>query len=97
METTQSPRVRPEVILGIFAAAAAILVAVMAVLCLPYYFENDDPEVYVHQSGLNLLPPTEATEAPTEPEETMEPTMTIVGDQISLITPQEDLNTSPTR
>ena len=75
METTQSPRVRPEVILGIFAAAAAILVAVMAVLCLPYYFENDDPEVYVHQSGLNLLPPTEATEAPTEPEETMEPTI----------------------
>ena len=75
METTQSPRVRPEIILGIIAAAAAVLVAVMAVLCLPYYFENDDPEVYVHQNGLNLLPPTEATEAPTEPEETVEPTI----------------------
>ena len=33
METTQSPRVRPEVILGIVAALAAILVAVMAVMC----------------------------------------------------------------
>ena len=75
METTKSPRVRPEIILGIIAAAAAVLVAVMAVLCLPYYFENDDPEVYVHQNGLNLLPPAEETEAPTEPEETVEPTI----------------------
>ena len=75
METTKSQRVRPEIILGIIAAAAAVLVAVMAVLCLPYYFENDDPEVYVHQNGLNLLPPAEETEAPTEPEETVEPTI----------------------
>ena len=75
METTRASRIRPEVVLGIFAGLAAILVAVMAVLCLPYYFENDDPEPHVHQSGQHLLPPTEATEAPTEPEETMEPTI----------------------
>ena len=47
----------------------------MAVLCLPYYFESDDPEPHVHQSGQHLQPPTEVTEAPTEPEETMEPTI----------------------
>lgn len=75
METIQTSRVRPEIILGIFAVAAAVLVAVMAVLCLPYYFENDDPEIHVHQSGQHLEPPTEATEVPTEPEETMEPTI----------------------
>jgi GH25 family lysozyme M1 (1,4-beta-N-acetylmuramidase) len=75
METTRASRIRPEVVLGIFAGLAAILVAVMAVLCLPYYFGNDDPEPHVHQSGQHLLPPTEATEAPTEPEETMEPTI----------------------
>ena len=75
METTSARQVRPEVVLGIIAAAAAVLLAVVAVLCLPYYFESDDPEIHVHQSGQNLLPPTEATEAPTEPEETMEPTI----------------------
>ena len=47
----------------------------MAVLCLPYYFESDDPEPHVHQSGQHLQPSTEATEASTEPEETMEPTI----------------------
>ena len=75
METIQTPRIRPEVVLGIFAVAAAILVAVMAVLCLPYYFENDDPEPHVHQSGQNLLLIPQETEEVTEPEETMEPTI----------------------
>ena len=75
METTHSRRIRPEVVLGIFTVAAAILVAVMAVLCLPYYFENDDPEPHVHQSGQNLIPAPEETEAVTEPEETIEPTI----------------------
>ena len=77
METTFPRRVRPEVILGIIAAVAAILLVVMAVLCLPYYFDAQDPEPHVHQSGQHqaYTEPTETQPPETEPEETTEPTI----------------------
>lgn len=77
METAVSRRIKPEIVLGILALAAAVLLAVMAVLCLPYYFQNDDPEPHVHQSGQNLAytQPEETSPEETEPEETVEPTI----------------------
>ena len=77
METTVSRRVRPEIILGIIAAAAAVLLAFVAVLCLPYFFASEDPEPHVHQSGQNqaYTEPEETQQEETEPEETVVPTI----------------------
>ena len=96
IETTVSRKIRPELVLGIIAAAAAVLVAVMAVLCLPYYFQNDDPEPHVHQSGQNLAytEPNAETAAveETEPEETAEPTIPPEGNPYGRLDFQYDRN-----
>ena len=77
METTLPRRIRPEIILGILAAAAAVLLVAVAVMCLPYYFAEEDPEPHVHQSGQHqaYTEPEETLPPETEPEETMEPTI----------------------
>ena len=77
IETTKTRQIRPEIILGVIALFAAILLAVMAVLCLPYITAADDPEPHVHQSGQNLAytQPEETVPEETEPEETIEPTI----------------------
>lgn len=70
-------RIRPELMLGLVAAAAAILLMVLLVLSLPYMLAGeDDPEVYIHQSHQNeAYVPEETETAETEPEETVEPTV----------------------
>ena len=70
METTRTRRIRPELILGILAAAAAVLLVAVAVLCLPYYFAEEAPELQVPQfSQQPALMETEETQPPeTEPE-----------------------------
>ena len=44
-------RLRPEHIMGILAAAAAVLAALMLILCLPYMKAVDTPETLPPQTG----------------------------------------------
>lgn len=72
-------RLRPEAILGLIALAAAVLLIVMVVICLPYFSPEEDPEPLIHQSHQNeaYMAETEAAIEPTEEETepTVEPTI----------------------
>ena len=94
METTLTRRIRPELILGILAAAAAVLLVAVAVLCLPYYFAEEAPELQVPQfSQQPALMETEETQPlETEPEETMEPTIPPESNPYSRLDFQYDRN-----
>lgn len=62
---------RAEFVMALVAGAAALILAAMALLCIPYYGKNEDPEDLPqhHQENLapTTLPPAE-TQAPTQPE-----------------------------
>lgn len=56
-------RIRPETVLGIIAAFAAVLVAVLAILCFPYFSAGDeDPEALPHYH--EQTPELQVTERP---------------------------------
>ena len=77
METKVKKSIRAEWVLGLIALAAAIGLAAMLLVCMPY-FEEADPEVLVHENHINEVYTEPVTEAPTEetePEETVEPTI----------------------
>ena len=69
-------RLRPEMVLGILAVAAAVLLVVMVVLCMPYFgAQDEDPEPLArHQSEEIVEPVTEAPSEPDATEESTEPT-----------------------
>ncbi len=71
-EAPARPRkTRAEFVMALIAGAAALSLAAMALLCIPYYGKNEDPEELPqhHQENLapTTLPPAE-TEAPPQPE-----------------------------
>ena len=77
METKQKFYLRPEWILGILAAMAAVALVWMILVCRPYFAE-EDPEIHIHQNHINEAysePETEEATEETEPEETIEPTI----------------------
>ena len=77
METKQKFYLRPEWILGILAAMAAVALVWMILVCRPYFAE-EDPEIHIHQNHINEAysePETEEATEETEPEETTEPTI----------------------
>ena len=80
METAQEPgklsalkTIRPEAVLGLIALVAATVLAVLTVLCLPYFSPEEDPEPYIHQNHQNDAYSEPVTEAPTEATEETEP------------------------
>ncbi len=64
-------KTRAEFVMALIAGAAALILAAVALLCIPYYGKNEDPEELPqhHQENLapTTLPPAE-TEAPPQPE-----------------------------
>lgn len=68
----RSRRVRPEAVMGIVAAVAAVLLAVVLVLSLPYMFRDEDPETakaqYIRQTEPEEEVILEPTISETEPE-----------------------------
>ena len=75
-ETTEPPRrrkgIRPELIMGIVAALAAVLLIAVVVLCQPY-FEEEQETAQVQQSELQKEDPFLVTERPRD--EFLEPTV----------------------
>ena len=74
-EWTPPPRkpIRPELIMGLIALLAGVLLVVMVVLCLPHFPKDEDPESIKHPSALETTQPVEETileptESATEPE-----------------------------
>lgn len=69
---TRSRRVRPEIIMGIVAVLAAVLLAVTVFASLPYMVRNEDPEAlkenYIPQTESEQAPILEPTVSETEPE-----------------------------
>ena len=66
-------KVRPELVMGIVAGLAAVLLTVMAVLCFPYFGADEDPEALpqYHQEARETTPIEtilEPTVSETEPE-----------------------------
>ncbi len=63
-------RIRAEVVMGIIAAFAAVLVLVLVMLCWPFFQENEDPEALLHAQSANRAtqPPKETILEPTVPE-----------------------------
>ena len=72
-EAVPKKRIRPEAVLGLIAALAAVLLIVMVVLCIPYFDDKEDPEsiarpMHEHMEEIHETePPMEATEETTEP------------------------------
>ena len=68
----RSRRMRPEAVMGIVAAVAAVLLAVVLVLSLPYMFRDEDPETakaqYIRQTEPEEEVILEPTISETEPE-----------------------------
>ena len=69
---TRSRTLRPEIIMGIVAALAAVLLAVVLVMSLPYMFRDEDPETAMAQHTRQTEPEEEVilepTVSETEPE-----------------------------
>ena len=66
-------KIRPELVMGIIALLAAALLIVLAVLCIPYWTADEDPEALpqYHQEARETTPEEpilEPTEPETEPE-----------------------------
>lgn len=69
---TRPRRIRPEIIMGIVAVLAAILLAVTVIASLPYMSEDEDPETlkenHIQQTEPIPAPILEPTVSETEPE-----------------------------
>ena len=69
---TRSRGIRPEIIMGIVAALAAVLLAVGFVFSMPYMFRDEDPEAakmqHIHQTEAAEEVILEPTISETEPE-----------------------------
>ena len=69
---TRSHGIRPEIIMGIVAALAAVLLAVVFVFSMPYMFRDEDPEAakmqHIHQTEAAEEVILEPTISETEPE-----------------------------
>ena len=69
---TRSRGIRPEIIMGIVAALAAVLLAVVFVFSMPYMFRDEDPEAakmqHIHQTEAAEEVILEPTISETEPE-----------------------------
>ena len=71
-------RLPPEAIIGLVALVCAAALVITAVLCIPYYDRDPDPEAIIQQSreeqqSIEEIQPLETWEP--EPEETTEPTI----------------------
>lgn len=76
-------KMRPELVMALIAGAAALLLLVTVVLCMPYFSapsqkEEVDPDVLKHQSEWEPLQVTERAEEETLPTEEAEPTLATI-------------------
>jgi len=70
-QTVRSRRLRPEAVLAIIAGAAALLLLAAVLLSRPYFPDDEDPELLLHQMqemAQATAPPVETWLEPTVPE-----------------------------